>query len=345
MRRLLVPFACLALMACAPAAHAGWRDVISPSKNWQRIKSCCSSAKNRVTGYCQKKVDTARADQEKLWGLRVPADLNDRRPLVILIHGLDSNSGVWGSMASLIERQGAQVAYFSYPDDGPIQGAADRLAREMAAIHAKFPNMTVSLIGHSMGSLVARAYVEGDAYVHPVRRLIAIAPPNHGSPVTRGRFLLEAHEQYWNWRTQANWSPLWMFTDGNGEAADDLKPDSKFLRSLNARPRRDGVRYTIIAGNQNILARFGAEAATGVGASLPRPGMWGMRQCKSCLAATATRLSNQSGEGDGVVPLASARLDGVSDVVVLKADHNALAMSCGGKAPAAWETIKARLGD
>jgi pimeloyl-ACP methyl ester carboxylesterase len=341
MRRSLIPLACVLSLFLARPAEAGWRDVVSPSKNWQRIKNCCSSTKGKVVGYCKKKVETARADQEKLWGLKVPADLSEKRPLVILIHGLDSNNGVWGSMAELLKQHGQQVAYFSYPDDGPIQGGADRLARDMSQLHAKFPAIQVTLIGHSMGSLVARAYVEGDDYPQAVRRLIAIAPPNHGSPWTRERFLLEAHEQYWNWRCHANWSPLWMFTDGNGEAADDLKPGSTFLTKLNARPRRAGVQYTTIAGNHNILSRMGSNAAKSVAGVVPD--RWGIRRAKSGLNSASTKLATQQGESDGVVPLSSVRLDGVTDLVVLHADHNTLAMSDHGKAPAAWETIKSRL--
>src|SRR5215203_646471 len=146
MRRSLIPLACVLSLFLSRPAEAGWRDVVSPSKNWQRIKNCCSSTKGKVVGYCKKKVETARADQEKLWGLKVPADLSEKRPLVILIHGLDSNNGVWGSMAELLRQQGQQVAYFSYPDDGPIQGGADRLAREMGQLHARFPDIQVTLI-------------------------------------------------------------------------------------------------------------------------------------------------------------------------------------------------------
>ena len=54
-----------------------------------------------------------------------------------------------------------------------------------------------------------------------------------------------------------------MFTDGHGEAADDLKPDSEFLKALNAGPRRAGVRYTIILGDHHVLVeRVSASDAT-----------------------------------------------------------------------------------
>ena len=49
-----------------------------------------------------------------------------------------------------------------------------------------------------------------------------------------------------------------MVTDGLGEAGADLEPHSDFLERLNARPRREGVKYTIIAGNQHPARRMTA---------------------------------------------------------------------------------------
>jgi pimeloyl-ACP methyl ester carboxylesterase len=316
--------------------------VVSPSKNWQRVKNCCSATVDGVSGYCNRKIERAKVDQAKTWGLTLPADLDASRPLVVLIHGLDSNSGVWYSMAKLLGEQRYQVAYFAFPSDGPIAASAERLAVEMAKLHARWPGLRVDVVGHSMGGLVARAYIEGDRYTQAVDRFIAIAPPNHGSPWTRERFLLEANEQYWLWRCNKDWSPIWMFTDGHGEAADDLKPDSAFLKALNERPRRAGVRYTTIAGDHNILARFGSNAVGSVAGCVPN--VWGLRSCRSKLSGASTRLAGQEGESDGVVPLESVKLAGVTDEVVLHADHNVLAMGQDGRPPAAWEVIRERLG-
>jgi pimeloyl-ACP methyl ester carboxylesterase len=344
MRRILISVVCFCALLSANRAQAGWRDWVSPSKNWQRIKNCCRSTSDAVSGYCHRKVERAKADQAKLWGLKLPANLDQERPLVVLIHGLDSDSGVWWSMAKLLEDEHYQVAYFGFPSDGPIQDDADRLASEMAALHEAFPRLRVHLIGHSMGGLIARAYVEGDRYTQPVEHFIAIGPPNHGSPWTRERWLLEAHEQYWLWRSNKDYSPIWMFTDGHGEAADDLKPDSAFLKKLNDRPRRAGVKYTIIAGDHHILSRFGANAIACVEKCVSTK-VWGLRQCHSGLDKAATRLAKQCCDSDGVVPIESTKLAGVGDVIVVHADHNSLAMSVRGAAPAAWEAVRARLGE
>jgi pimeloyl-ACP methyl ester carboxylesterase len=341
-RRYLIAVVCMFALFSAAPAQAGWRDYVSPSKNWHRLKHCCSAAVGGVKNYCHKKVETARANQEKLWGLKVPANLDESKPLVVLIHGLNSDSGVWTSMAKLLETDGKQVAYFNFPGDGPINEDGQRLAKEMAALHQAMPRLRVDFIAHSMGGLVARSYLESDGYTQNVDHFISIAPPNHGSPWARERFLLEIHENYWQWRTNKNWSPIWMFTDGLGEAGDDLKPGSAFLKSLNAKPRREGVKYTIIAGNHHILNRMGAGALLTMEKCFTTK-VWGLRQCHTCIEFTETKLVNQTNESDGVVPLESARLKGVSDIVILHADHNALAMETHGAPPAAWGVIKARL--
>ena len=333
-------FVLSAVMLCsllgARPAEAGWRDYVSPSKNWQRVKNGCSAVSQRVGTYCREKVERARADQEKTWGLWLPKDFDARRPVVVCVHGLDSTPGVFGNLTPLLEREGLQVAYFSYPSDGAIRASAERFADEMDALREAFPNLRVHVIGHSMGSLVARAYIEGDRYDMPIDRFIAIAPPNYGSPWTRERFVLEFNEQYWLWRSNPEWSPIWMFTDGNGEAADDLKPGSEFLRELNAGPRRDSVRYTIVQGDHHVLNRFYANGLARVNRTLPQRNWWGLRQTRACVEKTESALLAAVSDTDGVVPLESATLAGVEDVVRLHGDHNTLVMGARGRAPVAW---------
>ena len=345
MRRILLTLVCFLVLLPARPAQAGWRDYVSPSRNWQRIKNCCRASTQRVKVYCRDKVAKAEADQARMWGLKLPTDYNPDKPLVVLIHGLDSHSGVWWSMAQLLESEHYQVGYFSYPSDGPIQDDANRLADDLRALHQSFPRARVDLIGHSMGGLVARAYIEGNRYTQPIDHFIALGPPNHGSPWTRERFVLEINEQFWLWRLNKDWSPIWMFTDGHGEAADDLKPDSQFLNTLNARPRRSDVQYTIICGDQHVFAHIGANAVACVSHCLPKCNLWGVRFCRFGLEIAEMKLETQKCDSDGVVPLDSAKLAGVNDIVRLHADHNTLVMASQGNPPVAWETIKDRLAE
>jgi pimeloyl-ACP methyl ester carboxylesterase len=271
-----------------------------------------------------------------------PPTVDARRPLVVLIHGLDSDGDMWGSLADLLARDGRQVATFSYPSDGPIDEDATRLAGALIDLRRSYPGLRVDIITHSMGGLVARDYVEGPDYPGGVDRLIMLATPNTGSSWARWRFLLGVMQQYRLWRTDPDWGPSWIIDDGLGEAGDDLMPGSKFLTDLNARPRRSGVRYTIVAGNQCPASEIGAGCFERTSACVPQRARqwWGFRQCKAHLDQEADALRVRTGDSDGPVTLKSAELQGVSDFVIVPADHVALA--CGDP-PAAWGVIRDRL--
>ena len=136
-----------------------------------------------------------------------------------------------------------------------------------------------------------------------------------------------------------------MITDGLGEAGRDLRPGSAFLTSLNARPRREGVRYTVVVGTQSPVRRVTAgclaSASRSIGGSAA--GVWGVRQLKNGLGRAADRLRDGATDGDGPVSIASARLPGVDDVVFVQADHATLYFGTAKTPPAAWDTVSDRL--
>ena len=325
---------CFAALALTTPAQAGWRDYVSPSKGWNKVKN-----------YANEKLEKAKADQQKTFGLKLPENYDDSKPLVILVHGVDSGYGMWWGMAERLKESGFQYAAFNYASDAPVESAIASMAAEMEDFHAKHPDARVNVIAHSMGGLVTRGYIEGHRYTHPIEKFIAIAPPNHGSCWAMCRWTLEFNEQYWLYKTNKDWSPIWAFTDGRGEAGDDLEPGSKFLQNLNSHPRRDGVQYTIIAGNHNTAARMGASAVDAVADVIPDTKWWGVRQLKSGLVKAENKLRDRESASDGVVDVESARLEGVHDIVILHADHAALAMSVKNQPPAAWPTIKERLSE
>ena len=205
--------------------------------------------------FAAEQAPAATAAQARNWGLLWPTQIDATKPLVILIHGLDSDRSDCVPIGDLLQESGHQVAYFSYPGDQPIADSAAFLGRTLQATHSRFPNMPIDLIAHSMGGLVARDYLEGPDYSGGVHRLIMVAPPNAGSPWARLRVLLSVQENYYLRRQDPNWNWTWVITEGMGEAGHDLLPGSKFLRALNSRPRCPGVEYTIIAGNKSSVDR------------------------------------------------------------------------------------------
>jgi hypothetical protein len=191
--------------------------------------------------------------------------------------------------------------------------------------------------------MVARSYIEGPDFAGGVDRLILLAPPNQGSRYARWNCCSEMAEHFARWRSDPNWHWSWPFLDGVGEAGRDLRPGSSFLTGLNARPRREGVSYTIVAGNRSCGWRYAAASLNVVAHCVPELRIEADDRVREGLARLAANLRDRPTVGDGLVTVASAELEGVDDFVVVPADHTTIACSRDGLPPLAWETIKERL--
>ena len=301
------------------------------------------SRMTRIIAAEKRPADTAA--QARRWGLSLPARVDTSRPLVVLVHGLDADRNDCIPIGELLRQRGLQVAYFSYPGDQPIDDSAALLGRSMHSLRARFRDLRIDIVAHSMGGLVARDYVEGPDYAGGIDRLIMVAPPNGGSKWAHLQTALSVQENYYLRRDEPDWRWTWVITEGMGEAGSDLLPGSDFLKQLNARPRRAGVKYTIIAGNRSAVARVEAELIEALGSCVPQfaRGWWGFGHCYRGLHNEAEQLRTETGETDGVVSISSARIDGVSDCVIIPADHRALYLSDDGQPPAAWPVVKDRL--
>lgn len=351
---------CLLCLA-PPAAFAAPADtstetVAAPEESsggwWASIKGCWratrdyvasvpSRARAKVRAWA-KASDEGRPVPPRLQpGLLFSDNFNGRRPVVVLVHGLDSGTSYWDDLAPLIERAGYTAARLNYPNDQPLTESAAVLAREIAALRSRHPRLSIDLVGHSMGAIIARSYVEGDDYGGGVRRLILLAPPNHGSCYSRFSLPTEFIEHADLWYHEPDWRWTWWVHDGLGEARNDLAPGSDFLTDINARPRRAGVKYTIVAGNRSCGWRYTANAMRGAAGWLP-DWQW-THAAEDHLVSLAGKVEGQTGASDGLVSLESARLEGVDDFVLVPADHTTIACSSNGEPPVAWTTIAARL--
>lgn len=295
--------------------------------------------------YTAEKEPHTTAAQARNWGLLLPGHIDPARPLIVLIHGLDADRSDCVPIGQLLQAAGQQVAYFSYPGDQPIGDSAASFGSALARLRAAYPQLTLDIVAHSMGGLVARQYVEGPEYAGGVDRMILVAPPNHGSSWARLQTILSLEENLQLRHDDSNWHWTWLVTEGLGEAGGDLLPGSDFLHQLNSRPRRAGVRYTIIAGNHSGVDRAEGNCVHRIANWIPQPSRnwWGVRNCFRSLERRAQRLHERNTDSDGPVALSSTKLSGVSDYVVLPADHISLYLPVDGNPPAAWNAIRDRL--
>ena len=331
MRPSLIPFAALSIALLGSPAVAVPRD--------------CEAVTRAIRDYTAAAAPHATATQAASYGLFLPQRLDDRRPLVVLLHGLDCDRVNWSGMDRLLRGESYQVACFTYPSDQSIAESAALFGRKMRALRASHPRLPVNVLAYSMGGLVSRGYIEGPDYAGGVERLILVGAPNAGAGWSRLRGVLELQEHYHLWRHDPRWSPTWMITDGLGEAGRDLRPGSKFLKELNARPRRDGVKYTIVCGDQHPAGRVAADWLDCTASWVPNRAStwWGVRQGKQALTRRANKVRNKANSSDGAVKVERAKLPGVDDVVIVHADHAGLYIGTDHEPPAAWDTIRDRL--
>lgn len=149
------------------------------------------------------------------WLMPEPAPARAELP-VLLVHGVGCNAGVWAGLRRFLEAQALGPIYaISYgPPLASIETFADQLAARIAEIRRVTGAAQVLVVGHSMGGLVARAYLRkyGGA---AVRLLVTIGTPHQGSRLA------------------------WMMT---GPALAEMRPSSAFLAGLNgATDRAAGV--------------------------------------------------------------------------------------------------------
>lgn len=127
---------------------------------------------------------------------------------VLLLHGVLCNAGVWLGLSRHLAAQGLGPVYtLSYgPPLASIEVFADQLAAKVDAILRATDAAGVAIVGHSMGGLVARAYLRRHG-ASKVRLLVTLGTPHHGS----------VH--------------AWLFP---GACLAQLRPGNPWLAALNA---------------------------------------------------------------------------------------------------------------
>ena len=115
------------------------------------------------------------------WLVPAPAPAPAKMP-IILLHGVGCNAGVWRGFRRQLDARGVRPVYaLSYgPPLNSIEFFADQLAALVTTVLADTGARQVILVCHSMGGLVARAYLRRYGATK-VRRLVTIGTPHYGS--------------------------------------------------------------------------------------------------------------------------------------------------------------------
>ena len=298
-------------------------------------REALASQVEAVFNRMQQWVDEAKAvPADTRFGITIVTRDDPRAPLevlpagvsrvVVIIHGLDDPGWLWRDLTPALLDDGHVVLRFEYPNDQAVADSTDLLAMEFALLRQRGVQQA-DIVAHSMGGLVARDLLTRKAYYHgdgtggdrfpAVGRLVMIGTPNHGSSMARLRGVTEVGELISRWISgQGRW--LDTLADGAGEAGRDLLPESVFLRRLNARPHPDGITYTIVAGRVSPVSRDEVQRMLDrlqrlAGDDSP-VGLSGVSRALQAMV---------NGLGDGIVSINSARLEGVTDIVTVEADH------------------------
>lgn len=88
--------------------------------------------------------------------------LDSSKPVTVLVHGCDGSAGRFRSLAQLYVFHGQQAVCFSYDDRASLLRSSEQLAAALGALAERMSNRDITVIGHSMGGLVARKAMEGE---------------------------------------------------------------------------------------------------------------------------------------------------------------------------------------
>lgn len=111
-------------------------------------------------------------------GLQLDATATD---VVVVLHGLFATAGALRPLRRAIERAaGVVTASFTYEPGCDVRTLSRRLGALLSAVPG---HVRIQLVGHSLGGIVARYYVQVDAGDPRVVQTISLGSPFHGTRV------------------------------------------------------------------------------------------------------------------------------------------------------------------
>ena len=144
------------------------------------------------------------------WIERLAPRAQRHGPPVVLVHGYCCNAAFWLPLRRRLAREGWRNQYVLSlePVFGSIDDFAGQLCELLERVDRENPGQPATIVGHSMGGLVARASLRA-APEAPVRAVVTLATPHQGTRLARL---------------------------GMGRNARQMELDSAWLRALNDDP-------------------------------------------------------------------------------------------------------------
>jgi triacylglycerol lipase len=154
---------------------------------------------------------------------------------IILLHGYFHNRSAFLVMRRALRRYGFRtVTPFNYNALGhTVKELAGQVAAHVDEVLAKTGATRVHIVGHSLGGLVGRAYVQLEGGADKVHTCVTLGTPHGG--------------------TYAAWI-------GRGRAAREIRPGSALLTELERTARRGPVRFVSYYSNLDALVIPAAHA-------------------------------------------------------------------------------------
>ena len=163
----------------------------------------------------------------------VPLGVGAGDDVAVLVHGSLATGGAWRPLRRRLEARKAAVVTFTY---GPGSGVRE-VAAEIAAVLARLPGgVRLHLVGHSLGGLAVRWYVQEMVHDARVAQTISVAAPFAGA---RGAWLLP------------------------GPAGRDMQRGSAALSRLAETAGFAGVPHLSILGTADTAVPLGTEFPVG----------------------------------------------------------------------------------
>jgi hypothetical protein len=116
--------------------------------------------------------------------------IDPRQAVNVLVHGCNGSAGRFHALAEVLAFHGQQSACFTYDDRESLMVSSGKLANALATLAQHLETPRVTVIGHSMGGLIARKALVGER-ADPIRdeaidlQLVTVSAPFSGIAAAR----------------------------------------------------------------------------------------------------------------------------------------------------------------